>query len=157
MFAFVSVPFPSYFRPSPYVAIEKDRVSPCTLEKKIYHQMVACFHIYISPPSEVNDSMLRTFPPPCFFRLIYPGSCSVVVIVMKFTPGHSCPSFIVWMGLNLLTLPYWWTLGYFSSFTMTNSAVENTFGYFLNDFSFLTSWKLNVYDLTLFMKREKGG
>lgn len=124
MFAFASVPFPFYFRPSPYVAIEKDRVSPCTLEKKIYHQMVACFHIYISPPSEVNDSMQRTFPPPCFiwrinrsfdlFWLLFYGGNSDEIHPLAQLPIRHCvdgvelfhPALLVDIGVFLIFYYY---------------------------------------------------
>ena len=101
------------------------------------------------------------FPPPCFFSftllalvLWWSWWCNVVVIVMKFTPGHSCSILLVWIALTLFTLPNWWTLGYFSSFTIVNSAMENTFGHFKNYFSFLTSWNINLHDLTFYEERE---
>ena len=32
--------------------------------------------------------------------------------------------------------------------------MENTFGHFKNDFSFLTSWNIHLYDLTFYGERE---
>lgn len=129
--------------------------------------MVVCFHIniYISPPSSANSSMLCTLPSTLLFFiysllalvLLWSWWCNVVVIVMKFTPWHSCSILLVWIALPLFTLPNWWTLGYFSSFTTVNSAMENTFGHFKNDFSFLTSWNINLHDLTFYGEREGVG
>ena len=126
--------------------------------------MVVCFHIniYISPPSLANSSTLCTLPSTLLFFIYsllalvlwWSWWCNVVVIVMKFTPGHSCSILLVWIALTLFTLPNWWTLGYFSSFTTVNSAMENTFGHFKNYFSFLTSWNINLHDLTFYEERE---
>ena len=32
--------------------------------------------------------------------------------------------------------------------------MENTFGHFKNDFSLLTSWNINLHDLTFYGERE---